>query len=188
MTSIPAPLENKWPIRAHPSRIGCRGQMAAKSLSRDSLELFTAHEAMQLDLEEALTRKVGGKFYTLSAHTSCGSATAHGRSTALTSDGLPRHRQSHRREGRGLGAAAQVGSGAGGRGDSRRLPTCALAVGPGRAPPRACNNPVASCRSATPTWRLRGRIGANIRNPGVRLVIPSPPITCFVLCPPPSPF
>lgn len=29
---------------------------------------FTSHEAMQLDLEEALTRKVGGKFYNLSAH------------------------------------------------------------------------------------------------------------------------
>jgi 3-deoxy-7-phosphoheptulonate synthase len=29
---------------------------------------FTAHEAMQLDLEEALTRKVGSKFYNLSAH------------------------------------------------------------------------------------------------------------------------
>jgi len=31
-------------------------------------EFFTAHEAMQLDLEEALTRKVGEKHYNLSAH------------------------------------------------------------------------------------------------------------------------
>jgi 3-deoxy-7-phosphoheptulonate synthase len=31
-------------------------------------QFFTAHEAMQLDLEEALTRKVGDKFYNLSAH------------------------------------------------------------------------------------------------------------------------
>jgi len=31
-------------------------------------DIFTAHEAMQLDLEEALTRKAGDKFYNLSAH------------------------------------------------------------------------------------------------------------------------
>merc|ERR1711933_521703 len=31
-------------------------------------EFFTAHEAMQLDLEEALTRPVGDKYYNLSAH------------------------------------------------------------------------------------------------------------------------
>jgi len=31
-------------------------------------EFFTSHEAMQLDLEEALTRPVGGKYYNLSAH------------------------------------------------------------------------------------------------------------------------
>jgi 3-deoxy-7-phosphoheptulonate synthase len=31
-------------------------------------QFFTAHEAMQLDLEEALTRKSGSKFYNLSAH------------------------------------------------------------------------------------------------------------------------
>jgi 3-deoxy-7-phosphoheptulonate synthase len=31
-------------------------------------QFFTAHEAMQLDLEEALTRKVGDKHYNLSAH------------------------------------------------------------------------------------------------------------------------
>lgn len=31
-------------------------------------EFFTSHEAMQLDLEEALTRSSGGKFYNLSAH------------------------------------------------------------------------------------------------------------------------
>ncbi|CAJ1431616.1 unnamed protein product [Effrenium voratum] len=39
-----------------------------KTLSSDSLEFFTSHEAMQLDLEEALTRPVGGKYYNLSAH------------------------------------------------------------------------------------------------------------------------
>jgi 3-deoxy-7-phosphoheptulonate synthase len=32
------------------------------------MEFFTSHEAMQLDLEEALTRKVGDKYYNLSAH------------------------------------------------------------------------------------------------------------------------
>jgi len=42
--------------------------MAAKTASRGSLDFFTAHEAMQLDLEEALTRKVGDKYYNLSAH------------------------------------------------------------------------------------------------------------------------
>jgi len=31
-------------------------------------DIFTAHEAMQLDLEESLTRKAGDKFYNLSAH------------------------------------------------------------------------------------------------------------------------
>jgi len=31
-------------------------------------QFFTSHEAMQLDLEEALTRKVGDAFYNLSAH------------------------------------------------------------------------------------------------------------------------
>mmetsp|Transcript_120222 Transcript_120222/g.336581 ORF Transcript_120222/g.336581 Transcript_120222/m.336581 type:complete len:428 (-) Transcript_120222:103-1386(-) len=40
----------------------------SKPLSKDSVEFFTAHEAMQLDLEEALTRKVGDKYYNLSAH------------------------------------------------------------------------------------------------------------------------
>jgi len=33
-----------------------------------STEFFTAHEAMQLDLEESLTRKVGEKYYNLGAH------------------------------------------------------------------------------------------------------------------------
>eukprot|EP00448_Togula_jolla_P036074 CAMPEP_0170638208 /NCGR_PEP_ID=MMETSP0224-20130122/38886_1 /TAXON_ID=285029 /ORGANISM="Togula jolla, Strain CCCM 725" /LENGTH=436 /DNA_ID=CAMNT_0010968267 /DNA_START=72 /DNA_END=1382 /DNA_ORIENTATION=+ len=33
-----------------------------------STEFFTAHEAMQLDLEEALTRPAGGQYYNLSAH------------------------------------------------------------------------------------------------------------------------
>merc|ERR1712012_1255016 len=40
----------------------------AKSPSRESMEFFTSHEAMQLDLEEALTRKVGDQYYNLSAH------------------------------------------------------------------------------------------------------------------------
>lgn len=39
-----------------------------KPLTSESLEFFTSHEAMQLDLEEALTRSSGGKFYNLSAH------------------------------------------------------------------------------------------------------------------------
>ena len=34
----------------------------------EAQEFFTSHEAMQLDLEEALTRPSGGKFYNLSAH------------------------------------------------------------------------------------------------------------------------
>jgi len=40
----------------------------AKPYGKEVLEFFTAHEAMQLDLEEALTRKVGDKYYNLSAH------------------------------------------------------------------------------------------------------------------------
>jgi len=39
-----------------------------KSASGVSTEFYTAHEAMQLDLEEALTRKVGDKYYNLGAH------------------------------------------------------------------------------------------------------------------------
>jgi len=39
-----------------------------KAQGKESQEFFTAHEAMQLDLEEALTRKVGDKYYNLSAH------------------------------------------------------------------------------------------------------------------------
>lgn len=40
-----------------------------KQKSFGRLEFFTSHEAMQLDLEEALTRKVGDdRFYNLSAH------------------------------------------------------------------------------------------------------------------------
>lgn len=42
--------------------------IACKALSSEASEFFTAHEAMQLDLEEALTRKVGDKYYNLSAH------------------------------------------------------------------------------------------------------------------------
>jgi len=40
----------------------------AKAVTQASTEFFTSHEAMQLDFEEALTRKVGDKFYNLSAH------------------------------------------------------------------------------------------------------------------------
>merc|ERR1712194_666893 len=40
----------------------------AREVTRSSMEFFTAHEAMQLDLEEALTRKVGDRYYNLGAH------------------------------------------------------------------------------------------------------------------------
>uniref|UniRef100_A0A7S4UUU4 Phospho-2-dehydro-3-deoxyheptonate aldolase n=1 Tax=Alexandrium monilatum TaxID=311494 RepID=A0A7S4UUU4_9DINO len=43
-------------------------EIEAKYASEAPTEFFTAHEAMQLDLEEALTRKVGEKHYNLSAH------------------------------------------------------------------------------------------------------------------------
>jgi 3-deoxy-7-phosphoheptulonate synthase len=44
-------------------------QKAKASAAETQRSLFTAHEAMQLDLEEALTREVPGKgFYNLSAH------------------------------------------------------------------------------------------------------------------------
>jgi len=42
--------------------------IAAKGMTAQPTDFFTAHEAMQLDLEEALTRPVGDKFYNLSAH------------------------------------------------------------------------------------------------------------------------
>lgn len=43
--------------------------MSAKfAMGKEKHEFFTAHEAMQLDLEEALTRKAGDKYYNLSAH------------------------------------------------------------------------------------------------------------------------
>merc|ERR1711913_183950 len=44
------------------------GEIGAKYMSSAPVEFFTAHEAMQLDLEEALTRSVGDKYYNLSAH------------------------------------------------------------------------------------------------------------------------
>merc|ERR1712232_602559 len=45
------------------------GEIGAKySLRTARPEFFTAHEAMQLDLEEALTRPVGDEYYNLSAH------------------------------------------------------------------------------------------------------------------------
>uniref|UniRef100_A0A6T1B616 Phospho-2-dehydro-3-deoxyheptonate aldolase n=1 Tax=Alexandrium monilatum TaxID=311494 RepID=A0A6T1B616_9DINO len=43
-------------------------EIGAKYAEGAPTEFFTAHEAMQLDLEEALTRKVGEKHYNLSAH------------------------------------------------------------------------------------------------------------------------
>lgn len=42
--------------------------VAAKNMTAPTPEFFTAHEAMQLDLEESLTRKVGDLYYNLSAH------------------------------------------------------------------------------------------------------------------------
>jgi 3-deoxy-7-phosphoheptulonate synthase len=44
------------------------GEIGAKLASGCPTEFFTAHEAMQLDLEEALTRRSGDKYYNLSAH------------------------------------------------------------------------------------------------------------------------
>ena len=43
-------------------------EISAKHAAAAPSEFFTAHEAMQLDLEEALTRKAGDKYYNLSAH------------------------------------------------------------------------------------------------------------------------
>merc|ERR1712060_746259 len=43
-------------------------EIGAKCISSAPVEFFTAHEAMQLDLEEALTRPVGDEYYNLSAH------------------------------------------------------------------------------------------------------------------------
>merc|ERR1712190_174246 len=43
-------------------------EIGAKYRNTAPVEFFTAHEAMQLDLEEALTRPVGDKYYNLSAH------------------------------------------------------------------------------------------------------------------------
>jgi len=42
--------------------------ISAKYSGRSAAPVFTAHEAMQLDLEEALTRPVANKFYNLGAH------------------------------------------------------------------------------------------------------------------------
>jgi len=42
--------------------------ISAKFSGQAAPPVFTAHEAMQLDLEEALTRPVANKFYNLSAH------------------------------------------------------------------------------------------------------------------------
>lgn len=43
-------------------------EIGARYASDPHTRFFTAHEAMQLDLEAALTRKVGDKFYNLGAH------------------------------------------------------------------------------------------------------------------------
>lgn len=43
-------------------------EISAKYLNSAPTEFFTAHEGLQLDLEEALTRKVEDKYYNLSAH------------------------------------------------------------------------------------------------------------------------
>jgi len=43
-------------------------KIKAKGASSAAAEFFTSHEAMQLDLEEALTRPVGEKYYNLGAH------------------------------------------------------------------------------------------------------------------------
>jgi len=45
-----------------------RDVSAKFAMGKEKHEFFTAHEAMQLDLEEALTRKAGDKYYNLSAH------------------------------------------------------------------------------------------------------------------------
>jgi len=42
--------------------------ISTKTITAESTEFFNSHEAMQLDLEEALTRPVGDKYYNLSAH------------------------------------------------------------------------------------------------------------------------
>merc|ERR1712151_516791 len=43
-------------------------KISAKFAGGAAAEFYTAHEAIQLDSEEALTRKVGDKYYNLSAH------------------------------------------------------------------------------------------------------------------------
>jgi len=40
----------------------------SKAITGETVEFFTSHEAMQLDLEESLTRAVGSEYYNLSAH------------------------------------------------------------------------------------------------------------------------
>jgi len=42
--------------------------ISSQKPSADFAEFFTSHEGMQLDLEEALTRPVGGSYYNLSTH------------------------------------------------------------------------------------------------------------------------
>jgi len=61
-------------LRAHASQVdqaelaGSLECLQGKNAAPVSTEFFTSHEAMQLDLEEALTRQVGGKHYNLGTH------------------------------------------------------------------------------------------------------------------------
>jgi len=52
----------------HAGMTSCVQAIQGKGATRHSMEFFTSHEAMQLDLEEALTRKIGEKYFNLSAH------------------------------------------------------------------------------------------------------------------------
>jgi len=61
-------LETLRPSRKYAQFAEAVRGIQAKELTRASTEFFTSHEAMQLDLEEALTRKVGDRHYNLSAH------------------------------------------------------------------------------------------------------------------------
>jgi len=55
-------------LKASPDYASYKEVATAIAKKKPDPEFFTSHEAMQLDLEEALTRKVGDKYYNLSAH------------------------------------------------------------------------------------------------------------------------
>jgi 3-deoxy-7-phosphoheptulonate synthase len=55
-------------LKSSPDYDSYKEVAAAISKTSPATEFFTSHEAMQLDLEEALTRQVGDKYYNLSAH------------------------------------------------------------------------------------------------------------------------